>query len=112
MIKASALGLTVARTSSLAGGTPEENARLVEGILRGEPGARRDVVLLNAGAALLAGGAVDTLEEGIERAALTIDAGLTTDLLARLRSERRAADRPDGSEASPSATTAPPGRRS
>ena len=112
VIKASALGLTVARTSSLAGGTPEENARLVEGILRGEPGARRDVVLLNAGAALLAGGAVDTLEEGIERAALTIDAGLTTDLLARLRSERRAADGPDGSEASPSATTAPPGRRS
>ena len=112
VIKASALGLTVARTSSLAGGTPEENARLVEGILRGEPGARRDVVLLNAGAALLAGGAVDTLEEGIECAALTIDAGLTTDLLARLRSERRAADGPDGSEASPSATTAPPGRRS
>ena len=112
VIKASALGLTVARTSSLAGGTPEENARLVEGILRGEPGARRDVVLLNAGAALLAGGAVDTLEEGIERAALTIDAGLTTDLLARLRSERRAAHGPDGSEASPSATTAPPGRRS
>ena len=109
VIKASALGLTVARTSSLAGGTPEENARLVEGILRGEPGARRDVVLLNAGAALLAGGAVDTLEEGIERAALTIDAGLTTDLLARLRSERRAAD---GPEASPSATTAPPGTRS
>lgn len=112
VIKASALGLTVARTSSLAGGTPEENARLVEGILRGEPGARRDVVLLNAGAALLAGGAVDTLEEGIERAALTIDAGLTTDLLARLRSERRAAHGPDGSEASPSATTAPPGTRS
>ena len=58
------------------------------------PGARRDVVLLNAGAALLVAGAVETLEEGIERAALTIDAGLGTELLERLRAERRAAEAP------------------
>ena len=91
-VRASALGLTVAPTAKLAGGTAEENARLVEAILRGEPGARRDVVLLNAGAALLAGGAVERLEDGIERAALTIDAGLAADLLARLREERRATE--------------------
>jgi hypothetical protein len=47
--------------------------------------------LLNAGAALLVAGVVDTMEEGIERATLTIDAGLGTDLLQRLRAERRAA---------------------
>lgn len=90
-IAASALGLATAPTSRLAGGTPDENARRIESIAHGEPGARRDVVLLNAGAGLLVGGAVDTLEAGIERAALTIDAGLVTDLLERLRAERRTA---------------------
>ena len=49
---------------------------MVEAILGGEPGARRDVVLLNAGAALLVAGAVGQLEEGIDKAALTIDAGV------------------------------------
>lgn len=91
-IKASALGLSVAPTTRLAGGTPDENARAIESVLRGEPGARRDVVLLNGGAALLAAGVVDTLEAGIERAALTIDAGLAIEQLERLRAERRAAD--------------------
>ena len=90
VIKASALGLQVVPTSRLAGGTAEENARMIVGILRGEPGARRDVVLLNAGAALLVAGTVETLEAGIERAALTIDAGLTAALLDQLRAERRA----------------------
>ena len=61
-------------------------------MLRGEPGARRDVVLLNAGAALVVAGVVGDLAAGIDRAALTIDAGLTTELLANLRAERRAAD--------------------
>jgi anthranilate phosphoribosyltransferase len=91
-IAASRLGLTVAPTKRLAGGTADENARLIESVLQGEPGARRDVVLLNAGAALLVAGAVETLEAGIERAALTIDAGLAAEVLERLRAERREAD--------------------
>ena len=90
-IDAAALGLKRAATAKLAGGSPEENARLTEAVLRGESGVRRDVVLLNAGAALLVAGVVEQLEEGIERAALTIDAGLATELLERLRVERRAA---------------------
>ena len=90
VVAASALGLMVVPTARLAGGHAAENARAIESVLRGEPGARRDVVLLNAAAGLLVGGAVDTLEAGIERAALTIDAGLATELLHRLRSERRA----------------------
>jgi anthranilate phosphoribosyltransferase len=89
-IPASKLGLTVTPTSRLAGGTPEENARTIEAVFRGEPGAKRDVVLLNAGAAFLVADAVDQLEGGIEKAALTIDAGLATDLLGRLRAERAA----------------------
>ena len=91
-IDAAALGFKRAATTKLAGGTPEENARLTEAVLNGEPGVRRDVVLLNAAAALLVAGVVGQMEEGIERAALTIDAGLGTELLAALRTERRAAE--------------------
>jgi anthranilate phosphoribosyltransferase len=89
-IVAAQLGLTVAPTKRLLGGTADENARITESVLRGEPGARRDVVLLNAGAALLVAGAVENLEEGIDKAALTIDAGLAKDLLEELRADRRA----------------------
>jgi anthranilate phosphoribosyltransferase len=91
-VDASALGLARATTARLRGGTATENAAITEAVLRGEPGVRRDVVLLNAGAALLVAAAVDSLEAGIERAALTIDAGLGTELLKWLRDERRAAD--------------------
>jgi anthranilate phosphoribosyltransferase len=86
------LGLTKASNAKLAGGTPADNARIVESVLRGEPGARRDVVLLNAAAALVVAGVADDLAAGIDRAALTIDAGLATQLLADLRAERRASE--------------------
>src|SRR5436309_347897 len=85
------LGLPAASTSELAGGTPEENARLAEAVLAGTRGPKRDVVLLNAGAALLAAGRTETIESGIELAALTIDAGLGSELLQRLRAEKRRA---------------------
>jgi anthranilate phosphoribosyltransferase len=91
-VDAVALGLTKASNAKLAGGSPDDNARILESVLRGEPGARRDVVLLNAAAGLVVAGVVDDLAAGIERAALTIDAGLATELLERLRAERRAAD--------------------
>ena len=89
-IAASKLGLHVTPTSRLAGGSPDDNARTIESIFRGESGSKRDVVLLNAGAAFLVAGEVEQLEGGIEKAALTIDAGLATDLLQRLRAERDA----------------------
>jgi anthranilate phosphoribosyltransferase len=91
-IDASTLGLRRRPTSKLAGGDAQTNARISDSILRGEPGALRDVVLLNAGAAFLVADAVESLEAGIERAALTIDAGLALELLASLREERRVAD--------------------
>ena len=87
-----ALGLRRAKTASLRGSDPAVNAALVQGVLHGEPGVRRDVVLLNAGAALVAAGVAETIEDGIDRAALTVDAGLAAELLAALRAERRAAD--------------------
>jgi len=87
-----ALGLTRASAAKLAGGSPADNAKITESVLRGEPGARRDVVLLNAAAGLVAAGRVPDLAEGIDLAALTIDAGLATELLEALRAERRAAE--------------------
>ena len=98
-IDAAALGFKRAATSRLSGGTPDQNARMTEAVLRGEPGTRRDVVLLNAAAALLVAGVVGQMEEGIERAALTIDAGLGVELLESLRAERRAAEAAAGAPA-------------
>jgi anthranilate phosphoribosyltransferase len=86
------VGLPAAPTSALAGGTPEENARLVEGVLGGIRGPKRDVVLLNAGAALVAAGRVADLRAGIAMAASTIDGGLATGLLSRLRAAKQRAD--------------------
>jgi len=107
VIDAAALGFKRAATARLSGGTPDENARMTEAVLRGEPGIRRDVVLLNAGAALLVAGVVEQMEEGIERAALTIDAGLGAELLERLRAERRAADAATTAAAVPEADPGP-----
>lgn len=86
------LGLRSAPTAALAGGTPTENAALVEEVLRGADGVRRDVVLLNAAAAFVVAGAASTLEAGIARAAATIDDGRAATLLDRLRAERRRAE--------------------
>ncbi len=89
-IRATELGLRRTPTPRLAGGSADENARIVEAVLQGEPGARRDVVLLNAAAALLVAGRVERLEDGIDRAALAIDAGIGVELLQALRADRRA----------------------
>jgi anthranilate phosphoribosyltransferase len=91
-VVAADLGLTPAPLSALAGGGPAENAALVEAVLAGEAGPRRDVVLLNAAAALLAAGRVISLGEGITIAAETIGSGAATTLLARLRAAKTARD--------------------
>jgi anthranilate phosphoribosyltransferase len=76
------LGFAPARPEDLGGGEPPENARITRRVLSGEErGPRRDVVLLNAAAALLAGGAVSDLEQGVSRAVQSIDSGAA---LARL----------------------------
>jgi anthranilate phosphoribosyltransferase len=88
------VGLGRAVIADLAGGSPAENAALLEGVVAGvDRGPRRDVVLLNAGAAFLAAGRAGDLAEGVALAAATIDAGAVAALLARLRAERSAVDR-------------------
>ena len=84
-IAAAALGLQAAPTTRLAGGDAAANAAIVRDVLRGEPGARRNVVLLNAAAALMVAGRADDLAAGVELAGLTIDSGLATELLERLQ---------------------------
>ena len=69
------VGLSEAPLESVAGGTPEENAAVVRSVLGGEPGPARDLVLLNAGAAILAGGRADDLQAGVAAAAEAIDTG-------------------------------------
>lgn len=59
----------------LEGGTPEENAQITLNILKGEHSARRNTVLLNAGAALYAAGKADSIKAGIDLAAELIDSG-------------------------------------
>jgi anthranilate phosphoribosyltransferase len=83
-----ALGLAPAESSALRGGNAAENAAIIESVLDGERGPRRDVVLLNAGAALLVSGRIARLSQGVELAAATIDAGAASALLARLREAR------------------------
>ncbi|MBM4409047.1 MAG: anthranilate phosphoribosyltransferase [Chloroflexi bacterium] len=87
-VSAQAAGLGPAPTSALAGGSPEENAALVEAVLAGDPGPRRDVVLLNAAAALVVAGRAADLPAGVRAAASTIDSGAALALLARLRAAR------------------------
>jgi len=84
-------GLATAPTSALAGGSAEENAAILESILAGEVGPRRDVVLLNAGAALVVADDGRDLADGIAAARNALDTGMPRDLLARLRAERDAA---------------------
>ena len=69
------LGLPGAQLEDLRGGTVEENAQITQAILAGERGPRRDVVLLNAAAALVAGGMARDFKEGLQQAAEAIDSG-------------------------------------
>jgi len=59
----------------LRGSSVNENATLLRSILAGAPGPQRDVVLMNAAAALLAGDRVETLKQGIALAREVIDGG-------------------------------------
>ena len=66
----------------IVGGTAEENAQITRGILNGTiTGTRRNIVLLNAGAALYAGKAAETLEDGVKLAAELIDTGKALETL-------------------------------
>lgn len=68
-------GLPRANLDDIRGGDAQENAGIILSVLKGEPGARRDIVLLNAAAALLAAGRATDFPDGITQAAEAIDSG-------------------------------------
>lgn len=78
------LSISRACLSDIKGGSAQENAAMVRDILCGGKGARRDAVLVNAAAALLAGDKVDSLKRGVELAGEVIDKGYALDRLERL----------------------------
>jgi anthranilate phosphoribosyltransferase len=77
------LGLPRAATEDLRGGDAQESAAIARAILAGEAGPRRDVVLLNAGAALEVAGAAGSIAEGMGLAATSIDSGSAATVLQR-----------------------------
>jgi anthranilate phosphoribosyltransferase len=78
------VGLPRAAFEDVAGGTPERNAETARRILAGEPGAPRDLAVLNAGAAIYAAGRAGTVEEGVRAAEAAVDSGSAGAALDRL----------------------------
>lgn len=74
-VQPAGLGLEMADPSELVGGEPAENAEITRRLLSGEKGAKRDIVLLNAAFAIMAGGKADNPQEGLRLAAESIDSG-------------------------------------
>ncbi len=77
------LGIKKAPLDAVRGGGPEQNARIAREVLQGAKGPRRDVVLLNAAAALRAAGITGDWKEGMGAAAEAIDSGRAADVLGR-----------------------------
>lgn len=69
------VGIPYARLADLRGGDAATNAAIIKAVLEGEPGPRRNVVLLNAAFALVAGGRAENVEEGLALAAAAVDSG-------------------------------------
>ncbi len=83
-INPSTLGLTTVDLAALRGGDASRNADLTHKVLAGQPGAHREVVLLNAAAGLVVGGAADDLATALNIAANSIDTGAAVTALERL----------------------------
>jgi len=77
-------GIPYARATDLAGGDAEANATIIRNVLDGEKGSARDIVLLNAAAALWVAGKTDGIATGLRIAAETIDGGKAAQTLKRL----------------------------
>ena len=89
-------GLPRATIADLRGGDRGQNAQIIRDLLAGEAGPRRDIVLMNAAAALVAGGRGRDLKEGVEIAARSIDGGAALERLGQLVafSQKVAAEKP------------------
>lgn len=89
-IKPEDFGLTRCSKSEIVGGDPQTNAKILRDVLDGVKGARRDVVLLNAGASFYAADRAESISEGIDMARRSIDSGKAMeklDLFVKLTNE-------------------------
>jgi anthranilate phosphoribosyltransferase len=84
VVDPSRLGLRPATRDQLVGGDPSTNAELARRVLEGQPGPHRDIVLLNAAAAIGAAGLAPDLATGLEAARISVDGGGARAVLARL----------------------------
>jgi anthranilate phosphoribosyltransferase len=84
-IDAAELGIARAEQPELAGGDAAYNAGIIRSVLAGEKGARRNIVLVNAAAAIYVAKLADDLKEGLETAGKMIDSGLAAAKLEELR---------------------------
>ena len=78
------VGLAKAAPGALRGGSAADNARIITAVLDGQPGPARDVVVLNAGAALFVAGRAESIRDGMVQASTAIDQGLAKQTLTRL----------------------------
>jgi anthranilate phosphoribosyltransferase len=83
MVTPEEVGLARSPAEAVPGGDPEQNAEIARRIFAGEAGPPRDLAVLNAGAAIYAGGGAESLVDGVGAAAAAIDAGAATDALDR-----------------------------
>jgi len=77
-------GIKPAKPEDLLGGDPAENAAIIRAVLDGKHGPHRDIVLLNAAAAIVTGGQAESIADGLARAAEAIDTGAARATLERL----------------------------
>ncbi|MCE2516964.1 MAG: anthranilate phosphoribosyltransferase [Alphaproteobacteria bacterium] len=78
------IGLPIADPKDLIGGTPDDNAAALSALMDGATGAYRDIVVLNAAAALYGAGHADSLTQGAEMATQSLDSGAARDALDKL----------------------------
>ena len=78
------LGYPLARPQDIAGGAPEENARKLVAVMKGEKSPARDIIAMNSGAAVYVSGMAASLKEGARMAEESIDSGKALGLLRRM----------------------------
>ena len=79
------VGIKRATEEEIHGGDPKTNAQIAFQVLKGEPGPKRDIIALNAGAGLLVAGIAENLVDGVERANAAIDSGAALKCLSDLQ---------------------------
>ena len=92
-------GLAMSSNRALRVDTPEQSMAMLRGVLDGVPGPARDIVVINAAAALYAAGVADSIAAGVAKAREAIDSGAARARLARLVDVTRALSAPTAAEA-------------